>query len=59
MSLSFQKQAFTLVSLGISNASASGGSANQIDRLTRLEGLNGRLLSSTQFSKEQENSTFL
>jgi hypothetical protein len=58
MSLSFQKQAFSLVAFGTGNASALG-SANQIDRLTKLEGLDGRLFSLAQFSDEQENSTFL
>ena len=33
-----------------------GGSANQIDRLSRLEGLNGSLFSSTQFSEKHYRS---
>src|SRR5947209_3229375 len=36
-----------------------GGSTNQINRFTRLEGLDGRLFSSTQFSEQKENFTFL
>jgi hypothetical protein len=44
--LVISKQAFSVLRSEPVNASASGGgSANQIDRLTGLEGLNGRLFS--------------
>src|SRR4051794_14008977 len=48
----FQKQVFSC-GVRTGNASASG-SANQIDRLTRLDELNCHLFSLTQFSEEKE-----